>query len=327
MRLCCKNHNDQEEIQQNSKPIDKKLLLWAIVTSILVTSCLSHIYVEPFLTFEPEIITNNCNRSDTSNFKGVDTLNITLYHSFDPEAHTGGHHHSHHVPYHKHSADLVDRDDHNDHDDHDDHGYHNDHNDHIDNSRYEQDGTEKCEFKSHHHEDEEPFCCMMWLKMVFLSGFALSQFSIGSVIEKFGTWSTLRFCIKAVIISGMIASNAGNVYIFASAWFLVAYMSSSTFLVVFCKFMEALDSTEVWEWRLIGGLAFQFNWSISRLLADLIVYLSNDWITVLFVITILITSSYFCLDAMIWVEENFTEKTVSMESITSNDSDIDEQGR
>ena len=31
--------------------------------------------------------------------------------------------------------------------------------------------------------------------------------------------------------------------------------------------MEALDSTEVWTWRLIGGLAFQFNWSISRFLA------------------------------------------------------------
>ena len=31
--------------------------------------------------------------------------------------------------------------------------------------------------------------------------------------------------------------------------------------------MEALDSTEVWTWRLIGGLAFQFNWSFSRFLA------------------------------------------------------------
>jgi hypothetical protein len=50
---------------------------------------------------------------------------------------------------------------------------------------------------------------MMWLKIVFLSGFALSQFSIGSVIEKFGTWATLRFATKALIISGMIASNAG----------------------------------------------------------------------------------------------------------------------
>ena len=75
----------------------------------------------------------------------------------------------------------------------------------------EDDDTEKCEYESHshHYEDEEPFCCMMWLKIVFLSGFALSQFSIGSVIEKFGTWATLRFATKALIISGMIASNAG----------------------------------------------------------------------------------------------------------------------
>ena len=73
----------------------------------------------------------------------------------------------------------------------------------------DEDNTEKCEFESHHYEHEEPFCCMMWLKIVFLSGFALSQFSIGSVIEKFGTWATLRFATKALIISGMIASNAG----------------------------------------------------------------------------------------------------------------------
>ena len=75
----------------------------------------------------------------------------------------------------------------------------------------EDDNPEKCEYESHshHYEDEEPFCCMMWLKIVFLSGFALSQFSIGSVTEKFGTWAALRFATKALIISGMIASNAG----------------------------------------------------------------------------------------------------------------------
>ena len=59
----------------------------------------------------------------------------------------------------------------------------------------------------------------------------------------------------------------GNVYLFGIAWFWVAFTSSSTYLIVFCQFMEALDSTEVWTWRLIGGLAFQFNWSISRFLA------------------------------------------------------------
>ena len=73
----------------------------------------------------------------------------------------------------------------------------------------DEDSTEKCGYESHHYEHEEPFCCMMWLKIVFLSGFALSQFSIGSVVEKFGTWAILRFATKALIMSGMIASNAG----------------------------------------------------------------------------------------------------------------------
>ena len=66
--------------------------------------------------------------------------------------------------------------------------------------------------RNSHYEDEEPFCCVLWLKIVFLSGFALSQFSIGSIVEKFGSWATLRFAAKTLIISGMIASNAGKIF-------------------------------------------------------------------------------------------------------------------
>ena len=97
MRLCCSRKQNGPEVITNSKVIDKKLVRWVFVTSILVTSCLSHIYAAPFLTYEPEMIINNCNGSDISNFKGVETLNITLYHSFDPEAQTGGHNHSYHT--------------------------------------------------------------------------------------------------------------------------------------------------------------------------------------------------------------------------------------
>ena len=61
------------------------------------------------------------------------------------------------------------------------------------------------------------------------------------------------------------------------------------------------------------------------LISDLIVYLSNDWVTVLSVITILITLSYFYLDSMIWAECQCKD-TESMKSITSSDSTTTEPG-
>ena len=55
-----------------------------------------------------------------------------------------------------------------------------------------------------------------------------------------------------------------------------------------------------------GGLCFQMNWSISRFLADVIVYFSYDWTTVLIAITVFVATSYFCLECLIW-EEQFCE--------------------
>ena len=48
------------------------------------------------------------------------------------------------------------------------------------------------------------------------------------------------------------------------------------------------------------------NWSISRFLADVIVYFSYDWTTVLIAITVFVATSYFCLECLIW-EEQFCE--------------------
>ena len=38
------------------------------------------------------------------------------------------------------------------------------------------------------HEHEKQFCCMIQLTLVFMAGFALSQFSTGFIAEKCGTW-------------------------------------------------------------------------------------------------------------------------------------------
>ena len=67
----------------------------------------------------------------------------------------------------------------------------------------------------HKYEEEEPFCCVLWLQIVFMGGFALSQFLVNVFENKF---FVLKCCIRVLVISGLIASGAGNVYLFAIAW-------------------------------------------------------------------------------------------------------------
>ena len=64
------------------------------------------------------------------------------------------------------------------------------------------------------YEDEEDFCCMLWLQVVFMGGFALSQFLVNIFQNKF---LVLKCCIRVLVISGLIASGASNVYLFAIA--------------------------------------------------------------------------------------------------------------
>ena len=88
-RLKCRK---LEEIQSENTifihPEGKKLIQWILVTSILVTACLTHIYAAPYLTYEPEMITNNCRNvsANESHFKGIVVLQFTLWNTFDPEA-------------------------------------------------------------------------------------------------------------------------------------------------------------------------------------------------------------------------------------------------
>lgn len=77
-----------------------------------------------------------------------------------------------------------------------------------------------------------------------------------------------------------------------------------------------------WKWRLMAGLAFQFNWSTGRMLADLIVFLSNEWTTVISMISIIVIIAYFTLENLIWNEEqsmNTKESSGALfEMITGN---------
>ena len=248
-----------------------------------------------------QILCDSSHNHSSDAFKGIEPLEKTLFHSFDND---DDHHHlenqgcpgqEHHVGENGyHDDDEVDHDNHNGDDDHEnDHDNDEDHKDrhsgtmhnhkrrkrHIDVDRMVHDHEYK------YHEDE-PFCCMLWMKMVFMSGFTLSQFTVNNFGDKM---NVLKYNIRALIISGMIASGAIHVEVFAIAYFIVAYTSTSMFLLLTSHVLESLDvHTDHWKWRLIGGICFQINWSISRLLADVIVLLSNEWNTVISVITIFI---------------------------------------
>ena len=82
--LCCLKNKPQncEFKGLNSK---KKLILWLVTTSILLISCLSHVYVMPFLTYEPDFINQTCKNYSNKDFMGTEPLEITLYHTFDSE--------------------------------------------------------------------------------------------------------------------------------------------------------------------------------------------------------------------------------------------------
>ena len=234
-------------------PTQPSLGLWVLASSILVTACLSHTYAAPFLTYEPEMI-QPCHLNH-SHFKGLDPLEVTLYHTFDPQA----------------KQPCPDEDHH-----------------------------------DHYHDEEEPFCCMMSLKMVFMAGYAVGQMVMALISDRVvSQWTCLRCLIKGLILSGMLCSVTTNLHCFAICWFVLAVTASSTFLIVATHLLQRLENQEVeWKGRFLAGLLFQLNWTSSRFLANVIVYFSSHWITVISIITILVSVAYFGLEGLIWLAEN-----------------------
>ena len=69
---------------------------------------------------------------------------------------------------------------------------------------------------------------------------------------------------------------------------VTAFIGLQKCKAIFFNIQESQQTIHNWKWRLIGGLCFYFNWSTARLLAILIVYISNEWNTVLLLMTIYI---------------------------------------
>jgi hypothetical protein len=50
---------------------------------------------------------------------------------------------------------------------------------------------------------QEPFCGLVWVKVVFFFGFAISHFSMGFLADYFGNWKMMKLATKALIVSGI----------------------------------------------------------------------------------------------------------------------------
>ena len=65
-------------------------------------------------------------------------------------------------------------------------------------------------------------------------------------------------------------------------WFVIAYRSTSSYLLVISTVLESIDEVlENPKHRLVIGMMFQFCWCLARQYTHLILYLSTDWLQVM----------------------------------------------
>ena len=164
-------------------------------------------------------------------------------------------------------------------------------------------------------ELEQPFCGLIWVKLVFFCGFAASQFSMGFLADRFGPYNLLGPLVKLLIFSGIAATLANTIYFFCLMWFLVAFTSTSVYLLTVSQVLENLDEhIDDWKWRLIIGCGFQMSWTVGRILSNITVYVFDDWISVITFLTIAIISVLFIFEDQIF-NEQFSQREAFEDSL------------
>ena len=87
-------------------------------------------------------------------------------------------------------------------------------------------------------------------------------------------------------------------------WFLVAFASTSVFLLTISNVLENLDKhIDDWKWRLILGCMYQMSWNIGRYISNIAVYVCTEWITVKLFLIILLAIIIFILEKYIFQSE------------------------
>jgi len=166
-------------------------------------------------------------------------------------------------------------------------------------------------------DQEEPFCGLIWVKLVFFIGFAASQFSVGFFADRFGPYNLLKLDLRILLVSGIGATISGNVYIFCATWFFVAFASTSVFLLTVSSVLENLDEhINDWKWRLIIGCMYQMSWNVGRYLSNITVYACSEWFTVKLFLIMLLAMILFTLEKHIF-ESEFSKRECFQGSFTS----------
>jgi len=88
----------------------------------------------------------------------------------------------------------------------------------------------------------------------------------------------------------------------------VGFTCTSVFVLLISQILEQLDTrTQSWKWRLSVGCLFQMAWIFGRFLSHLLVYIYDDWVSVMAVLTIMLSFILLVLKGQIWNKE-FTER-------------------
>ena len=53
---------------------------------------------------------------------------------------------------------------------------------------------------------DEPFSLMVWMKVIFFAGFAVSHFSIGFLADYLGHWKVMKLVAKGLVVFGIAAT-------------------------------------------------------------------------------------------------------------------------
>ena len=108
-----------------------------------------------------------------------------------------------------------------------------------------------------------------------------------------------------------------NIYIFSFLWFVIAYFSTASYLLLSGPILETADRvTSEWKWRLIIGCFFQMSWTVGRLFCNFVVFVSQSWVSVILVLIVILLLVYFIFDDNIW-DEDFI-KNVEEQNLDQN---------
>ena len=91
--------------------------------------------------------------------------------------------------------------------------------------------------------------------------------------------------------------------------------------------MNSLRVTTNWKWRLAAGTLFQMSWTVGRLFCNFVVFVSESWVSVILVLTVILLLVYFIFEDNIW-DPNFMKNTLEQQGtylkvVNSNTSCLD----